>query len=75
MSPRSNHKATKREIEWCNKMRDLMEQKPPTITLFCNGWMNALSTEEVNAQVVRGGCMPQPIPGIRTLGKADGGDF
>jgi hypothetical protein len=75
MSPNSKHKATKKEIDWCDKMRALMLDKPPSLTIFCNGGMHALSTKEVNSQIARGGCMPQPIPGLDNLGKADGGDF
>jgi hypothetical protein len=75
MSPLSEHAATKKEIEWCNKMRALMRQKPTTLTLFCNGDIHVLSTKEVNSQVKKCGSMPQPIQGIDSLGRADGGDF
>lgn len=75
MSPDSKHRATGKEIDWCNKMRALMAKKPASLTLFCNGWMHVLSTDEINTQVKRGGSMPQPIHGIDVLGKADGGDF
>lgn len=75
MSPASTHQATKIEVDWCNKMRALMRKKPKTLTIFCNGNMNVLCTNEVNSQVKKGGSMPQPIRGIDSLGRADGGDF
>lgn len=52
-----------------------MQTKPKSITLFCNGNMHVLCTNAVNTQVAKGGGMPQPIVGINSLGKADGGDF
>lgn len=75
MSPRCLRVPTEAEVKWCDQMRKLMKRKPKTLTLFCNGNMHALCTHQVNNQVEKGGCMPQPLPGIDALGPADGGDF
>lgn len=56
-------------------MKRLMNEKPKSITLFCNGNMHVLCSKAVDEQVKKGGCMPQPIIGVDALGKADGGDF
>lgn len=52
-----------------------MNQKPESLTLFCNGNMHVLDTNEVDERCKKGRAMPQPIEGIGILGRADGGDF
>ena len=73
----SDRELTAAESKWCNAMIRLMRRKPKGLTLFANGNIHVIDTDQFNNRAERfdGGSCGQPIAGSPTLGPCEGGDF
>ena len=68
-------KSTAAERAWCARLCRLMRQMPPTMRLFADGELHAACAKlEAGVETPKYGLEFQPIAGIGSLGKCDGGD-